>query len=452
MNEQRFLTQIAQLKQREDIDTAVLDTITHWVQKADISQRIRITPYHISLDAHLSLEAVVSHLLQAVDAGIFDLNWDIHCPHCDMIANQYNNLSQVTELYYCRMCEKEFEGELNHRIEATFSLNKEIEDLQLPPVCPPPPSITPLFSMPLLAAGETMSAQETLTADVYKLNCPITLSIGTLIVEGEPTDEVQEFAIRQLPNNQFDIETIRARPGPIRLTLTNDAYPLSGMWAAPRDLPIIRPEDLPLRLSGLELIHFPMFRQLFGNQVLSDRERLKITAVTTLFTDITGSTPMYERLGNPIAYNIVRDHFDILFEAIAQHGGTVIKTIGDAVMASFIQNDQALCSILTALARIRQYNQQRNIEEQVCLKIGLHRGAAILVNLNQRLDYFGSTINKAARIQSLSGSNQVSFSEAIYQDKGFQKILTDLHLDRVQPLIANLKGIEGEQCIYQITL
>ena len=102
-------------------------------------------------------------------------------------------------------------------------------------------------------------------------------------------------------------------------------------------------EEIPIalmkpRLSGITLQHFPLFSKLFGAEVLSGRERLVISSVTLLFTDITASTRMYETLGDVRAYNIVRDHFDILLSEIQNKEGIIVKTIGDAVMASFQKN------------------------------------------------------------------------------------------------------------------
>jgi class 3 adenylate cyclase len=211
-------------------------------------------------------------------------------------------------------------------------------------------------------------------------------------------------------------------------------------------------EDLSMRLSGLHLIHFPEFHDLFGQQVLSEREQLRITSITTIFTDITGSTQMYDRLGDATAYNIVRDHFDILFEAIEQHGGRVVKTIGDAVMASFIRNHQAVQSIVSFLRRLDEYNQRRSDNEHIILKIGIHRGPSILVNLNGHLDYFGSHINKAARIQGLSKSGEITMSEEIFEDETSQRIFAEAGMTAFVKETVNLKGIEGEQTVYKISV
>ena len=61
---------------------------------------------------------------------------------------------------------------------------------------------------------------------------------------------------------------------------------------------------------------------------------MAIANVVLLFTDLKGSTSMYEALGDGAAYNLVRDHFDYLTNLIERHGGVLVKTIGDAVMAA----------------------------------------------------------------------------------------------------------------------
>ncbi|MEM7344714.1 MAG: adenylate/guanylate cyclase domain-containing protein, partial [Chloroflexota bacterium] len=388
------------------------------------------------------------NLLLGIKSGLFDLNWDIHCPHCNMITDQHHNLANASDIYYCKMCEREFESDFSDRVEVTFSLNKQIEDLNMPPICPPPPSVNPRFQMSI-PKNQTTTVEETLEPGIYKYNCPVTQSTGTLLVEGEPSDEPQNFHLKQLAGEQFDHTNLRARPGKISLSVTNEGYPISGLWVAERDLPLLSLSDLPVRLSGLDLIHYPEFNEIFGNQVLSERERIKISSVTTIFTDITGSTQMYETLGDTAAYNIVRDHFDILFEAIQHCGGTVLKTIGDAVMASFTSNDRALKSIADALAQFKAYNQGRSCEQQVKIKVGIHRGSAILVNLNGRLDYFGSTINKAARIQHATSSNEIAFSEEVFNDTAFQNVLMEIGPQQVARESINLKGLEGNHVVYK---
>ncbi len=451
MNTERFADYVNQLEQDHDTDLVALQAIRDWILQSEPIQRQRINPFAISAHTELGMGVIVPQMLRGVQQGLFDLNWDVHCPHCDMVSAQYHDLSEMVGLHYCRMCEREFEGDFSERIEVTFSLNKSIEDLNLPPLCPPPPSVNPRFQMSV-PHQQTASAQETLAAGIYKYNCPITLSTGTLVVDGEPTGEVQEFHIEQRGEQEFNHQEIQARPGPIRLKLTNEGYPISGLWLAERDLPVLALDELPIRLSGLDIIHYPEFQRLFGSQTLSNREQIKIASVTTMFTDITCSTYMYEKLGDAAAYNAVRDHFEILFEAIEAEGGIVLKTIGDAVMASFSTNDQALRSLTKAQRDFTIYNRARGILEQIHIKVGLHRGPAILVNLNGRLDYFGSAINRAARLQSLSHSGEVTFSEDVYQDEVFQQALADTNHSIMDAEQVYFKGIEGQQTVYRVMI
>lgn len=451
MNTTLFQTKITRLKERPGANqaaTEAAEAIEQWVLQADPFERFRIHAYDIANAAGIDIHAIVSELLHAIPIGLFDLYWDVHCPHCDMLTREFTHLSAATEHSYCKMCEVDFQVDFLERVEVTFALNREIEYLDLPPICPPPDSISPRFTMSI-PHQQTASAEGVVTAGVYRYCCPITQSRGVLMVAGEPTNTVQEFTIQQL-TGRFEPDAIDARPGPIQFNVTNVSYPLSGFWLASFELPVLRMEDLPQRLSGLDIIHYPTFRALFSDQVLSSRERLRIAASTIMFTDITGSTRMYELLGDAVAYNIVRDHFDILFASIEAHGGRIVKTIGDAVMASFLSNTEVIQCIIDFLKGINEYNTRRGPDEQVYLKIGMHRGAAILVNLNDRLDYFGSTVNKAARIQAQSGSNEISFSKEVYEDEGAMQILHDAGITGITQKVVNLKGLEGEHTIYKV--
>ena len=213
---------------------------------------------------------------------------------------------------------------------------------------------------------------------------------------------------------------------------------------------IDRPEGITV-LTGLDMMHYPTFRAIFRDETLSTREQLKITAVTLLFTDITGSTQMYERLGDSVAYNIVRDHFDILFSEIEAHNGIVIKTIGDAVMASFRSNDDAVRCILNGMGRFEEYNQAKHLDHQVRIKIGLHRGPAILVTLNDRLDYFGSTVNKAARVQGYAKSDELLISKEVYDTPGIKEAIKSYPKMTIRSSKLDLKGLDGQHLVYSLT-
>lgn len=348
---------IAQLKKRPGASGGTLDQIENWLNGSQVLQRLRINPYYVTGDLVQNVKRITSEFLHGVKAGVFDLHWDIHCPHCNTIADEFKHLGDASEMSLCPICDREFKIDLE-QVEVTFSLNQEIDNPQLGFVCDIPPVLH-----------------------------------------------------KELPDE---------------LTL----------------------EQLPLRLSGIQLLHHPDYKRLFGEQVISERERVQIQAITIMFTDITGSTRMYETLGDAKAYNIVRDHFEIFFESIEKYGGKVIKTIGDAVMASFPSNEQAIIVAADAMTNFREYNKSRQEEECIKVKIGIHRGTALLVNLNNSLDYFGTTVNKAARIGDLAKNDEVAFSEEVYQDQAFLTALKAAGVSEIQKRVEDLKGMNGGQVVY----
>jgi class 3 adenylate cyclase len=439
---------IEELKKRTGASTVALEAIKNWLLQSSLLQRLRINPYYIAANSGCHVEKITSEFLYGVKAGVFDLHWDVHCPHCNMITAEFNDLGNASALSFCQMCEHSFEVDFLERVEVTFSLNKEIEDPKLSPVCAPPPILKAKFQL-VTPLNETDSAIVILEKGRYRYCCPLTCAKGILVVDGEETEELQELCIKQLEGNHFDQTQLTICPGKVRIELTNIGHSLSGMILHVDHLPDeLTLDQLPPRLSGLQILHFPDYKRLFGEQVLSSRERMKVRSVTILFTDITGSTWMYETLGDAKAYNIVRDHFEILFKAIEQHGGTVVKTIGDAVMGSFLTNAQAMKAAADALLEFSNYNSNRPESEQIQVKLGIHRGSAVLVNLNNRLDYFGSVVNKAARIQNVSRSYEISFSEEVYSDKSFLAELRANGVSGIQKHYEDLKGIQGRQVVY----
>ena len=450
MNEDLLKERLSKIRNKELVSQENLDYVEIWILNSQPIERFQINPYSLVND-HYSLNSVLPIFLHGVSQGAFTLNWQMHCPHCNMVSDSFHTLREAKSISHCKMCDKDYTPDFKDRVEVTFSLTKDIEDLELPPFCAPPPSLNPLLQFEL-PKGMSMESTIELEKGEYRYFCPITLAKGVLFIDGEITNQIQEMEINQLEVG-YDKKEIHLQPGKIHIVGNNPAVPIAGLFLHKNilldeiSIALIKP-----RLSGITLQHLPLFAKLFGAEVLSGRERLLISSVTILFTDITASTKMYETLGDIKAYNIVRDHFEILLSEIQNKEGIIVKTIGDAVMASFQKNVNAFDAIFTAMKQMKEYNLNKDISESVFLKVGIHKGAAILVNLNDRLDYFGSTVNKAARIQAISKSEQISFSEEVFSDKEVRSILRANGITQVSKSTHNLKGIEGKYSIYQVTL
>jgi class 3 adenylate cyclase len=175
---------------------------------------------------------------------------------------------------------------------------------------------------------------------------------------------------------------------------------------------------------------------------------LKITSLTFLFTDLKGSTELYERVGDLVAFDLVREHFRTLNDIVASEDGAVVKTIGDAVMATFLTPDHALAAALKMREAMRRLNETHG-REDLLLKIGIHEGPCLAVNLNERQDYFGQTVNIASRVQGLAMSQSILATAPVVQNPRSASVLGSNGHKPVAQSRA-LRGISSEVAIYEI--
>jgi class 3 adenylate cyclase len=157
-----------------------------------------------------------------------------------------------------------------------------------------------------------------------------------------------------------------------------------------------------------------------------------------MFTDLRDSTRMYRLIGDASAFGRVREHFEILEKAIAKEGGAIVKTMGDAVMATFLHPIDALRAVWNAQTEIAKRG-----EPMLWLKVGLHKGPCIVVNLNDRLDYFGSTVNITARLPNFSQGGELIFSENFYEDPEIQQFIAEnISPSALSRFAGELKGFD----------
>jgi class 3 adenylate cyclase len=141
----------------------------------------------------------------------------------------------------------------------------------------------------------------------------------------------------------------------------------------------------------------------------------------------------------------VREHFSLLRDIIAETGGAVVKTMGDAVMASFAEPSPALEAAILMSREIGKIGG----DESLALKIGLHTGPVVAIESNERLDYFGQTVNIASRVQEIARAGEIVITDPVYQGNRSQAAIRSAQL-QIQPDRAALRGIGGEVGFYRL--
>ncbi len=199
-------------------------------------------------------------------------------------------------------------------------------------------------------------------------------------------------------------------------------------------------------VTASEVTAMQEFRFHFSSDVLRKDQEISIKSIALLFTDLKGSTIFYNKKGDAYAYKIVGDHFDILFEFISRFNGAIVKTIGDAVMAVFLNPVDAVNYSIKVHEEIEKLNGKYG-EDLLQLKIGIHFGPALVVNMNDRLDYFGSTVNLAARTEGKCKGKDIVITKKIYDIPGIKEIVSKFEIEKFE---SELKGFSDAQYLVRI--
>jgi adenylate cyclase len=160
-----------------------------------------------------------------------------------------------------------------------------------------------------------------------------------------------------------------------------------------------------------------------------------------LFADVVGSTRLYELMGDLRARDMVAICIDVMRTATEQHQGTVIKTMGDEVMATFADADQALNAASQMQQQISRHSQLKVEGQPVALRIGCHFGPVVLENR----DVFGATVHTANRMTSQAKAMQIMTTAAVVERLAPQWRAAVRQVD-----VATLKGQGNEVVLYEV--
>ena len=456
---------------RGSTDPALVAAIEDYVRTAQDRELCRVNVPAFATRHGLDEEAAIAAFLHAARLGIFELSWNVLCPGCGGVLGEGVSLRSVHhEDYLCALCAGGYSPSLDDMVEVTFTVSPRVRRIaahsphELPfgeyfrqifwasAVDLPDDLDRVLDAVTLdtleLAPGEKAQLSLHLPPEFVIVFEPVTHAAQFIDVKGEPTRVRQNLAL-VFSEVQSATGTVEMRPGPLRLALENrtDRRVLPGIWIAGEELHGLLGRRRPF-LTAKRLLSNQVFRDLYGAELLDPDQRLKITSLTFLFTDLKGSTALYERVGDLAAYDLVRAHFHVLHDIVAAERGAVVKTIGDAVMATFTTPDRAVAAALRMREAMERLNRERGSDD-LLLKIGIHQGPCLAVVLNDHQDYFGSTVNIAARVQGLAQDRSIFVSEPVVKAEETAALLAARGLvPRAQQ--RDLRGIAANYAVYEI--
>jgi class 3 adenylate cyclase len=457
---------------KQTADPQVADAIQNLVETGADHELNRINLVDFSARRHLDEERVISGFLHASRLGIFDLTWNVLCPGCSGVLGAHDTLKQLRpEDYHCGLCAAGYQASVDDQVEVAFTVSPKVRRIAAhdPHTLPSWDYWRQIFwssgidisegsferlvneatlEAIELAPGEKAVVSLQLPAEFVIVFEPVTHSALFLDVKGEPTKEKQSASM-VFDGVHAPTGTIEMRPGPLRLTLENQSgnRVLPSVWIAGEALHNLLGKRKPI-VTAKRILANQTFRDVYKADNLNIDQRLKITSLTFLFTDLKGSTALYERVGDLAAFDLVRAHFRALLEIIASEAGAVVKTIGDAVMATFVRPEQAVAAGLRMRKAMDALNDQRGTQD-LLVKIGIHEGACLAVMLNERQDYFGQTVNIAARVQGQATERAINATEPVVHSPAVMELLSKAGLSPAEKSV-QLRGIADKLVIYEI--
>lgn len=406
------------------------DALVHALEHRPDEEVSQMRPFELARGWGLDRRQVLRAFLHATQAGLVDLQWQINCPVCRVSAQVVSGLEEVGRDVHCEACNISYDLDFGANVEAVFRCNKAIRDVEPAVYCAASPTFRPHVIAQLrvepgerreevvdLADGRvhlrTLERQRAVDLEDSTIPARIEIEIGAEAVSATAEGESVDGTTRLIVGSHLE----------------SPAYLLveRGAWSSDAVL-------------GSVIASQSDFLDLFATEAPAAGLDLSIGNLTLLFSDLTGSTALYERVGDARAYAIVQEHFRLMEAAIARQEGAVVKTMGDAVMATFPTPRQAVEASLEA---VREAEAQHG-ELGIGVKLGVHEGPCLAVRANERLDFFGTTVNIAARLQGQAGAGELVLMRDLAEHPPIAELLR--HAPR-RAVVAQLKGIAADQSL-----
>jgi class 3 adenylate cyclase len=467
-------SRLAAVQNAGRFDPVVVGGFARYIAEAPDEKLFRMNPYRYAVETGIAEREAVNLFLHAAHAGVVEFSWGVLCPACGSFITTDHALRALNEERVCAICDIPIPPSIDDNVEVAFSVAPSARAIRFnaPEKLDFVRDSLTLFFSPSVAdtthlgrylnnpvwfdtapAGATVEVEKELAPGRYVLALPEYHALRRFTVDEGGGGSVLSYEV--LAGGQLIQEGEQLAAGKVRMTLLNrlgrpvvfgaftDPRPSSPEALAEKTAKLARGEGLNFHrfFTVKELVTTQVFRDLFRAESIPSQGGLGLKNLTVLFTDLKGSTELYSRMGDMRAYGLVGEHFGLLREVVAARGGAVVKTIGDAVMASFPTPAPALEA---AMVMNREIAKVGELE----LKIGLHAGPCIAVDLNERLDYFGQTVNIAARVQGIADSRQIVCTDAVRDAPGAAEVIGGLSLVGARELAA-LKGVAGQVGVWR---
>lgn len=399
VNEHLLLDAERHLKELS-LESTLVDALITTIRMESDEAVTSIQPYRWAFKHGFTNQQAVRLFLYASETGILDYEWSLMCPNCRVAKEYATALRDVKKTVHCDLCGVDFDLDFENYVEMTFRVNGAIRKTNKEIFCINGPTHSPHIAGQFRVPAHSIiqipwsSIPKEMQVRVVKHNFKIPLVY-------QPNELSSEIHIQ----SDGIVEPYLIQSKTISIANNSDEEIVVAFEETHWD---------EYALTAREITSLQLFRDLLPAEVLAPGMQIGVGKLTILFTDLKDSTRLYERVGDASAYNDVQKHFTSLGNIIRAHEGTIVKTIGDSIMAAFASNIQAMHAAHDIQSSVTTLNEL--LDNPVTIKVGLHEGAVIAVNANGVLDYFGRTVNMAARVQQQSTGGDIVLQKNLFDE------------------------------------
>lgn len=412
----------------------------------------RMRPYELASGWQLPRQKVLTAFLKAAHGGLLRLSWDLLCPACES-PTAVSSLHDLPQGGHCPACDIDFGTNFDENVEATFAPEPAVRAARRLVFCHGSPSSTKSWlAQFVIEPGQHHDLVLTLGPGRYRLQAAgIDASTDIDVHEESELGSIDEVSIAIEPS-RAGIPQLPRRIPPLRAGRV--CVGVDNRDTRARRVQLAHRAFASAAATAADVTALGLFKDLFGQDALAPDQHLAVGRRSIVFTDLVGSTAMYERIGDAAAYGLVRAHFKLLFAVVEQHDGRVVKTVGDCVMASFDTPVHAARAARAMVLALRTLRDRHGQPTGLKLRVGVHTGPCLAVEANGQTDYFGRTVNVAARVEGLAAADECVLSWTVVGDPEVRAFLDEARAagDTIRDDKRAVKGVAGEVEIVRVAV
>ncbi len=392
------------------VDANLAEVLEQFLATASPQELEKLRPRQLAKRLDLDDSSLVEACLLATNVGLLAMQWDVICPTCRVAASTENSLRLIESHAHCEACDYDFDSDKANAIELVFRVAADIRPTSVGKYCIGGP-----WHAPHVVAQLRLEPNESLQVDLQ-------LEAGDYVLRGP--NLAQSISIRVRTTNAPSRATIdiggHVKPSRVEvLRAGTQVIELKNQQSLQHIVRIERTLNRDDVVTAAQASTLPRFRELFPGEIFDAGRIMNADSITFLATSCPNVDDLYTTMGDAATYEFVQEWNRENERIVVEHGGDIVKVVGEAVLASFASAADAARAAFTIVAAAKT-----PAAGPLKVTVGVHCGKVMVTTANGRLDYFGATTRQATALPTLVGAG-VALTESVLADPEIDTILAE---------------------------